>query len=226
MEKVGFIGAYDKVNIITNVAKLLKYMGYKVIVVDATQSQKIRYIAPSVSPTKSYITELEGIDFAVGFEHLDDIYGYLGINEDKMNYDYMLIDSDSKDSMQNYRLEELEVNFFVTGFDLYSLKKGLSILENILVPIKLTKVLCRFEISEEDEDYLNYLSDNFRIKWNDFAIYLPYLDRDTQAIEENQRMYKIRIKKLTPGFQDGIIYIAQKITGEKNLSKIKKSIKE
>ena len=76
MKKIGFIGAYDKANFIIYTAKILKLLEYKVLVVDASSIQKIKYIIPSINPTKSYITSFEDIDFAVGFDGWEEIERY------------------------------------------------------------------------------------------------------------------------------------------------------
>ena len=39
MKKIGFIGAYDKANFITYVAKILRILNYKVLVVDTSSIQ-------------------------------------------------------------------------------------------------------------------------------------------------------------------------------------------
>lgn len=68
MKKIGFIGAYDKANFLVYLSRILAILGYKVLVVDTSDVQKIKYIVPSLNPTKSYITTFEDVDFAVGFD--------------------------------------------------------------------------------------------------------------------------------------------------------------
>ena len=65
MKKIGFIGAYDKSDLIIYIAKTLEMLDYNVLVVDSTLLQKTKYIVPSINPTKSYITNFENIDFAI-----------------------------------------------------------------------------------------------------------------------------------------------------------------
>lgn len=81
MKKIGFIGAYDKTDLILYVAKTIAEMNKKVLVVDTTLLQKARYIVPCIAPSKCYITEYEKIDVAVGFNDLDEIKKYLGVDE-------------------------------------------------------------------------------------------------------------------------------------------------
>ena len=50
MEKINFIGAYDKTDSIMYIAKILTEMKKKVIIVDATITQKSKYVIPTVCP--------------------------------------------------------------------------------------------------------------------------------------------------------------------------------
>ena len=70
MKKIGFIGAYDKTDMILNLSKLLTAMGKNVLMIDSTFNQKARYVVPAINPTISYITSFEDIDVAVGFNDL------------------------------------------------------------------------------------------------------------------------------------------------------------
>ena len=65
MEKVGFIGAFDKTDMLVQLAKIMTALGKSVIVVDSTINQKAKYIIPVISPTTSYVTEFEGFDVSV-----------------------------------------------------------------------------------------------------------------------------------------------------------------
>ena len=82
MKKIGFIGAYDKTDLLLNLAKILTAMGENVLIVDSTLNQKARYIVPAIDPTVSYITSFEDIDVAVGFDSLERIKDYTGTSKD------------------------------------------------------------------------------------------------------------------------------------------------
>ena len=92
MKKIGFIGAYDKTDLIIYIAKILTVLNQKVLVVDATTNQKARYVVPVINPTTAYVTEYEDIDIAVGFSNINNIKRYLGISDDQeMEYNFILI---------------------------------------------------------------------------------------------------------------------------------------
>ena len=68
MQTIGFIGAYDKTDLILYIAKILTTLGKKVLIVDSSLMQKTRYIVPTINPAQKYITEFERFDVAIGFE--------------------------------------------------------------------------------------------------------------------------------------------------------------
>ena len=142
METIGFIGSYDKTDLIIYIAKVLTVMGKKVLVIDNTMEQKAKYIVPVINPTKNYVTEFEKIDVSVGFGSFEEIAGYLGVPEDKeLEYDICLIDVDSAENFENFNMRKSKKNYFVTSFDLYSLKRGLEIINDFKEPTNLTKII-------------------------------------------------------------------------------------
>lgn len=226
MEKIGFIGATDKTNLIMYVAKVLEIMGRKVIVVDTTAQQKIKYMAPAINPTKKYITNFENIDFAVGFDSIEDLKNYIGVEENILNYDYMLIDIDNYSAIEKFEIESEKNNYFVTSFDMYSLRKGIEILKRIQEPMNLTKILTDYSISEEDEEYLDFLSVDAKVNWSGTSIYMPVTGPDRQIMEENQRISRIKFKRLSGDYIEAILYIIHDLIMDINVNKIKKMIKE
>ena len=225
MKTVGFIGAYDKSNLIMYIAKALTWQNKKVLVVDATRLQKMKYLVPNIDSTSPCISEFEEIDFAIGFVNIKVLEKYLGKEINKTPYDYVIVDVDTGKEAVNYNIQEFDKNYFVTAFDLYSLNKGLEILTILREPIEMTRVLCRTIVNEEDEEYLNYLSMDKRVVWKEKSIYIPNDGDIIQAIEENQRVSRIRIKKTTKEYQKGILVMAQDIMEEPNQNKIRRNIK-
>ena len=175
MKKIGFIGAYDKTDFILYVAKILVEMGKKVILIDGTLTQKAKYIIPVIKPSKSYVTEFEGIDIAVGFENFNNIKEYLAMPKmADLNYDIALIDLDTVSGVENYELDTFDQNYFVTSFDMYSIKRGLESISGLKTPINATKVLFSKDAIKEEDDYLNFLSLGSKIIWDEERIYLPF----------------------------------------------------
>ena len=124
MKKIGFIGAYDKTDVILSVAKVLAMTSKKVLVIDDTITQKCKYVVPVINPTKSYVTTYENIDVAVGLDSFEKLRQYMGLEENEnLEYDYVIVDTDSFEGVARFALQSSEKIYYVTSFDMYSLKK-------------------------------------------------------------------------------------------------------
>ena len=218
---------YDKTDLILNIAKILTTMHKKVIVVDSTITQKAKYVVPVINPTVTYITDFEDIDVAVGFKNENEIKNYLGISEtEQLPYDIMLVDVDNEQGLSEFGLMNNEIkNYFVTAFDLYSLKRGLEVLSAVKTPMALTKILFAKEILKEEDDYLNFLSLGYKIMWNEYRIYFPIENGDWSVLAENQRVAKIKLKKLSTQYKDSLIYIVSEILNDTSDNQIRKAVK-
>ena len=228
MKKVGFIGAYDKIDLILYISKVLKELGNKILVVDTTINQKAKYVVPVINPTKSYITNFEGIDVAVGFEDMNDIRKYLGIQENEnLDYDYLMIDTDNYDGILKFNLQNSEKNYFVTSFDLYSLKKGIELLNQINMPLHMTKIFYSKEMLKEEEDYFDFLSLGLKIVWDENKLYFLLENGDQAAIIENQRVSKIKLKNLSNSYKENVVFLVNDIDpqiGERKIRSITKNL--
>lgn len=227
MRKVSFIGSYDKIDLILYIAKILVATDKKVLVIDSTINQKAKYIVPVIKPTKAYVTDFEDIDVAVGFSNFNEIKEYLGMPiHAELPYDIALIDIDSYESIINFGIDNSDKNYFVTGFDLYTLKRGLEILSGITEILNLTKVCFSKTATKEDDDYLNYLALGYKIQWSDEIIYFPFEVGDQSVIAENQRVAKIKFKKLSAQYKEALIFIVEQILDQDEYAKMKRIFKQ
>ena len=228
MRKIGFIGVYDKIDLILCIAEVLTKAGKKVIVADATTTQKSKYIVPVISPTKSYITEYEGIDVAVGFNSIDNIKQYIGLEDNEsFEYDLMLIDADNYEAVVDYNLQDSEKIYYLTSFDAYSLKKGIEILERLQVPMHMTKIFYSKEMLKEEEDYFDYLSLGLKTVWNEEKLYFLLENGDLSAMVENQRISKIKLKNLSNEYKENVVFLVNDIDsqiGERQIRSIIKNL--
>lgn len=223
MEKIGFIGAFEKTDLMVYTAKILTELGKRVLIIDTTILQKARYIVPAIAPTKIYVTTYEDIDIAVGFEDLFSINEYLGNIEN--NYDMVFIDIDSCDMFDNFDMQDGSKLYFVTAFDNFSLMRGMEIIGNITQSIQMTKVFFERGIHDEYEEYLNLLSFSKPIEWDEERIFFPYDQGDLSAIIENQRVSKINLRNLSEQYRQSLLLLVQDLVPEINFSDIKRTIK-
>lgn len=226
MKNFGFIGAFDKLDLLLYIAKILDVYGKKIIIIDTTLEQKAKYIVPMINPTKSYITRFENIDIAIGFETYEDIEIYREQTEGKKDkYDYAFVNIDSINGFEKFYNQQTVKNYFVTSYDLYSIKKGLEAVSMIRQPVELTKVIFSTEISEEDSYYLDYISLGYKIGWNEKIINFPYETKDLEVMIENQKLHKIKIKNLSGQYKDTLEYLIADMIPDINIVNLKRVIK-
>lgn len=223
MKIVGFLGAYDKTDLIIYVAKMLSITNKKVLVIDATSEGKSRYIVPTINPTVSYVTNFYEIDIAVGFNNYTNIAEYLG--KKQLDYDFILVDVDNYEAFENFKIKQAYKNYFVTSFSLYSIKKGLSILEQLQEPIALSKVIFSKDVSNEENEYLNYLSLGYKVKWDEYRIYFPLEAGDQTAIIDNEKLSRIRFKNLSSQYKESLQYIAEELLGQEEINNFMKALR-
>lgn len=223
MRKIGFIGAFEKTDLIIYTARILSELGLRILMIDTTVLQKARYIIPYIAPTKFYVTEYEGIDVAVGFEDLESLNNYMGSIEN--DYDIVLVDVDSYEKFDAFEIIDSERLYFVTAFDSFSLKKGIEIIGTMRQRVKMKKILFEREIADENDEYLNLLSMTYPIQWYEEKIYFPYDQGDLTAIIENQRVTKIKLKNLSEEYREGLFSLVQEILPEVKGAELKKAFK-
>lgn len=226
MKKIGFVGVYDKTDLILSIAKIFKETGKKVLIIDNTMNQKCKYVVPVINPTKSYITEYEEMDVAVGFESTEQIRRYLNLEEqEELSYDIILIDTDNYEGIENFNIQSSEKVYYVTSFDAYSLKKGIELISQINVPIRMTKLFYTKEMLKEEEEYFDYLALGVKVEWNEEKLYFLLENGDQAAIIQNQRIAKIKYKNLSNEYKENITYIVNDIDKQIGEKKIKTIIK-
>ena len=226
MKNIGFIGAFDKLDLLLYISKILNIMKKKVIIIDTTLEQKSKYIVPVINPTKSYITRFENIDIAIGFQNYQEIERYIGQTENKkMSYDYALVSIDAIEGFENFHNQNTIKNYFVTSFELYSIRKGLEAISKIKQPIELTKIVFSTEINQEDDYYLEYIALGYKIKWNENIINFPYETKDLEVMIENQKMNRIRIKNLSQSYKDSLEYLITDIIPDINVTNLRKTMR-
>lgn len=227
MKKIGFIGAYDKTDIILGIAKVLAMANKKVLVLDNTITQKCKYVVPVINPTKSYITTYEDIDVAVGFENMEKLRQYMGLQDgENLEYDFFIIDTDTFEGLSTFGVQSANKIYFVTSFDSYSLKKGIEILSQLGVPTRITRIFFSKEMSREEEEYFDYLSLGIKAIWDEEKLYFPLENGDFPAIMENQRISKIKFQNLSDEYRRNIRFLVSDIDSELDDRKVKNIIKE
>jgi len=157
---------------------------------------------------------------------MQEMRDYLGLQEtEELQYDYALIDVDSIEAFDDFNMQEAGVNFFVTSFDLYSLKRGLEILSGLQETMKMTKVLFSRNMLKEEDEYLDFLSLKYKIEWEKEKIHFPFEQGDQSIIIENQRAAKIKLKNLSSAYKEGLVSMVTHIAPETSYSEVKRALR-
>ncbi len=227
MKKVGFVGVYDKTDLILSIAKILVKTGKKVLVIDTTTLQKAKYIVPNILPTRNYITSYDEIDVAIGFNNIIQIKQYIGLEEnEKLEYDFVLIDVDNLEGANNFEIASFDKNYFVTSFDGYSLKKGIELLRNLNIPLKMERIFYSKEMLKEEEEYFNYLTLDLKIDWEENKLYFLLDNGDLSAQMENHLVQNIKFKNLSNEYKENVTFLTNELSPDIGERTIRKIIKE
>lgn len=143
-----------------------------------------------------------------------------------LNYDIALVDLDTTEGIEKYNLESFEQIYFVTSIDLYSIKRGLEAISGLNNPIHITKVYFSKEALKEEDDYLNFVSLGYKVIWEEERIYLPFEVGDQSVIYHNQRVSKIKFKKLSNQYKEGLIYLTTKLLKDVDVSLVRRTFKK
>ena len=228
MEQIGFIGFYDKKDILLNIGKIFSYLGKKTLVVDATMMQRMRYIVPKVSANNSitYVSEYQGTDVAVGFMNLGQIAQYLGANQ--LNYDFVIIDSDNIQTMYSFMIPNMKKIFYVTSYDKFEVEKSKELFANINEPMILTKVAISSNLNADESNFLVHTLENNYIKFDkDKEVLFEDSDKNRAVILQSQLVNEISFRKFTNTYKDSLEYITALISeGDIQQSEIRSIIRK
>lgn len=227
MKQVGFIGSYDKKDLLLNISKVLSNIGLKVLYVDATMMQRTRYMIQNTSSNNSmaYVSDYLGIDVAVGFMNLGQIAAYFRTNT--LPYDLIMIDSDNIQTIASFMIHQLEQIFLVTSFDQSEINKLLEIIKIINKPINVTEVLISSDLSSSQEKALHHKLLETEIKISKNKVQFADTNIDRKATLQNQLVREIRFKNYTNTYKDSLEYITALIAeGLIPQSEIRREIKK
>lgn len=237
MKCIGFIGKSDKTELIGYISKIISATGKKVIMLDATSIQKTRYTIPTienVAEQSQYVVQHDGVDVAVGFSNMLELKKWLlSKGEDFNEYDYVMVDTDMQEMIEEYDLKSANINFFVSSYDKLYIHKGIDLLRFLCAikrrtepdgTIPITKLLYYSDINTADSKYIEKMYDNLPIVWADKSLNFPYDQGDLSVNIQNQYANKFDIKLLSKTYKEALANAVEIIT-EEPISTIKKVMK-
>ena len=104
MQVIGMYGYVDKYDFVIAIARTLNILDRSVLVIDATQDYKYKYVVPSIDKDSHYVSQYGEIDFAIGFDSYEKLEDYLNDrNIDINRYSYVLIDVENADMYEKFK---------------------------------------------------------------------------------------------------------------------------
>lgn len=237
MKSVGFIGQIDNNGFILCVAKLVSAFGNKVIVIDATATQKSRYNTPNmfnISRLDQSIVLYDNIDVAIGFNNILEIKKYkLTKGEDFNDYDYVFIYTDREEMCEEFDIKNANQLFFMATFDHFDLYRGVELLkfvtatkrrENTEARLDVNKVISYTQKNTPATTLINNLTSELEVNWQGSDIIPSYDEGDLSVYIQNQYDNKIDFKQLSEQTKDAVTNATIRIIDEPK-DRVKKAVK-
>ncbi len=234
MQVIGLVGYVNKYDLVMNLAKTINIMDKSVLVIDATLDRKLKYIVPALDNIgRSYITQYNSIDFAVGFDSMHDVENYMA--EQSINislYDFILIDMDSARSYEFFRTRGLDKVYFFIDTSVLSISKNRDIIKAMRVysndensNLEMSKVLYRSYISRAANDYFEQKIREYDVKWKEPEYEIPLEEQDILADTDSQFSGTIDVKRHTKLYISTIADLTAEIIGDVNSKQVMTQIK-
>jgi len=234
MKVVGLLGYMEKVDLMTSLAKTIQMMGKAVLVVDATSDQKYKYVIPALDVIeKAYVTQFDSVDYAVGFESLNDVENYL--TQQKINiglYDYIFIDIDNPKTYEFFRSRAFNKTYLIMDTSMLGYKKNLEIINSLKIysvdeqDSKITRILYRGYMTRASEKYLEQKFNAIECKWDEREYEIVESEQDMMLYLDFQISGIIQIKKHSRMFRTTMTDMVIQIMEEVNASDVNKAIKK
>ncbi len=233
MQVIGMVGYVDKYDFVINFAKTLKLTQKTVLVVDATLDRKLKYVIPSLNiDDKFYITQYDGIDFAMGFESMHDLENYMISQKINISlYDYILIDIDSSRGYEFFRTRGIDKVYFFLDTTILSLNKNKEIIKTMKVyatseqEVTMKKIYYKAYMSRAAEKYFDNKLIEMGISFDDIEYEIPDDEQDKLANIDSQISGIIDIKKHSKPYITTIAELTAETTGEVSSKAILNQIK-
>lgn len=234
MQVIGLIGYADKYDIIMNLAKTINIMDKSVLVVDGTLDRKLKYVIPALENMgRAYVTQYDGIDFALGFDSMGDVESYTSEqNIDISLYDYVLVDIDSARAYEVFKTRGIDKKYFFIQTSMLSISKNKDIIKSMKYyqeegkKLEMKKVLYRAYASRAANDYFEHQIKEYDVDWKEPEYEILLEEQDKIADIDSQFSGSINIKKHTRYYittiSDLVADIMEDVNAKQVLTQIKR----
>lgn len=231
MKVIGMYGYVNKYDFVIATAKTLNILSKSVLVIDATQDKKYKYIVPAIDSNDKYLTQYAEIDFAIGFDSYQEVEDYLKEKNIDINlYSYVLIDIEDANTYTKFK--DLEVNkaYMFIDTNMLSVSKNEELVrkmrdENPEKELIFSKVLYRAYMSRAATTYLEDKIANYAVKWTDEVYDISQDEQDVMVNIDSQFSGLIDIKRHTKTYLYYMCEFISKMVEDESSKEILKQIK-
>lgn len=233
MQVIGLVGYMDKYDFVINLARTINIMDKSVLVVDATLDQKLKYVVPALDNIgRSYVTQYNNIDFAVGFNSMHDIENYMieqGININL--YDHILIDIDSPKGFELFRTRGIDKTYLFLDTTVLSISKNKELVKAMRVytqqgdNLELSRVWFKAYLSRASQEYFDKQIEEYNAKWIEPEYEIPEDEKDKLENIDSQLSGIIDIKKHSKMYITTIADMTAEIVEDVNSKMVLNKIK-
>lgn len=233
MQVVGLVGYMDKYDFVMNLARTINIMEKSVLVVDATLDQKLKYVVPALDNIgRSYVTQYNNIDFAVGFNSMHDVENYMieqGININL--YDHILIDIDSPKGYELFRTRGINKTYLFLDTTVLSLSKNKEMVKAMRVytqqgdNLELSRVWFKAYLSRASQEYFDKQIEEYNVKWVEPEYEIQVDERDKMEDIDSELSGIINIKKHSKMYISTIADMTAEIVEDANSKMVLNKIK-
>ncbi|MCY9763225.1 hypothetical protein M5X06_22120 [Paenibacillus alvei] len=216
MKQILFMGACEKSDLLIYISKILSAASLKVLLVDATLSQRYFYHIPTID-RETKLTEYDGFDVVRGCNSLSELTEYFSKKDEELNdYQFVLIDSDNPDNVAGWG--ELYKQFIVSNFERYTVENNISLADSFFE--NKEKQLVEFELiihpsidCNLDSNYPTATLDHLPIAWGEETFEFLYEEQDYGVKVNNQHENRVTLRKLSRYMKKQLMMISQIISG-------------
>lgn len=210
-----FSGMGDKSDLLLYICKILATSGKKVLLIDAAIDAKYRHMIGLSHPLLP-VMEFAGFDVATGFQSLDSLKSFLQ-EESESRYDYMILDVERADFIDGGDWHEADACVWVTGYDIWSLRKSAALLEALKAtwpdkrPPSLHRVYLH-DLEDAANEVIEGCFDDGGVRWLGPPLRMPWDERFFALKIRNEHAGRLSLKPLSRYYKRALAALIQRLS--------------
>ncbi|GAA0137252.1 hypothetical protein YSY43_40930 [Paenibacillus sp. YSY-4.3] len=224
MERWIFTGAVDKRDLLLYICKVLASSGCRVLLIDATDRGKYRYVIGGITGGEEKITEFNGFDVVRVGSEMDEAERFEA-------YDYCLYDVNHLLPASGQVWSEAWQVIWVASYDRYEIADSCEFYSRLFMTwpqlrgMKVHPVFTRTMDTYVDERYVMSLMEDLPIEWTEANIRIPWDEINIAVQTENEHSQTLRMNRITRAYKRAIADLISQLAGWESKT-VKKALRK